>query len=305
MSAEKKKAWLILGGIIFVSVLLCLSIVLLIRQGRRASSIAPDKMITVQATQVIALRDKAVNTPFALSNILPGDSETKTYVLDIKNDGVLAVSFKSELVTPKNALSDALGIKVRKQGEEQFLYEGTAKDMPTLRVPRIVGETMTALEVTVYLTASATNACANKMAEISFSFWVAEGDLLPIDEENKDLKVWPFLLGGVGILAIGLIALSEPLSYGGGLGLTIGTVDIDGVIAYDLSTNHNTAYLTADFNGFSFTVNEADEHFVNFNFKPAAGYTYTEGDEAKLVCLNEGYSTYWDAATSTFRLQAD
>lgn len=90
----------------------------------------------------------------------------------------------------------------------------------------------------------------------------------------------------------------------GGLGLTIGAADIEGVISYNLSTNHNTAYLAADFKGFSFTANEGEANFANFNFKPAAGYTYTEGDEDKLVCLNDGYETYWDAATGTFRLQA-
>lgn len=111
-----------------------------------------------------------------------------------------------------------------------------------------------------------------------------------------------FLLNNSASITGGTI--SDNFGYGGGLGLTIGAADIDGVIAYDLSTNHNTAYLAAEFNGFSFTVNEADEHFANFNFKPADGYTYTEGDEDKLVCLNEGYETYWDTATGTFRLQA-
>ena len=62
--------------------------------------------------------------------------------------------------------------------------------------------------------------------------------------------------------------------------------------------------LATEFNSFKFTVNESAANFAQFNFKPAAGYTYTEGDEAKLICMNEGYSTYWDAATSTFRLQA-
>lgn len=99
--------------------------------------------------------------------------------------------------------------------------------------------------------------------------------------------------------------LADNMSYVGGLGLTVGAADIDGVIAYDLSTNHNTAYLAAEFNSFKFTVDETDANFANFNFKPAAGYTYADGDEDKLVCMNEGYSTYWDAATGTFRLQAD
>ena len=92
--------------------------------------------------------------------------------------------------------------------------------------------------------------------------------------------------------------------YNGGLGLTMGNAEIDGVINYNLATNHNTAYLAEEFGSFKFTVNASAANFAQFNLKPAAGYTYTEGDEAKLVCMNEGYETYWDAATSTFRLRA-
>ena len=92
--------------------------------------------------------------------------------------------------------------------------------------------------------------------------------------------------------------------YNGGLGLVMGNAEIDGVINYNLATNHNTAYLAEEFGSFKFTVNASAANFAQFNLKPAAGYTYTEGDEAKLVCMNEGYETYWDAATSTFRLRA-
>ena len=95
---------------------------------------------------------------------------------------------------------------------------------------------------------------------------------------------------------------SGEISYNSSIGSAGG---IDGVIAYDLSTNHNTAYLEVAFNSFKFTVNENGSNFTNFNFKPANGYVYSEGDEDKLVCLNYGYSTYWDTATGTFRLQAD
>lgn len=99
-------------------------------------------------------------------------------------------------------------------------------------------------------------------------------------------------------------SIADDISYVGGLGLTIGEADIDGVIHYYLSTNHNTAYLAESFNGFSFRVDEGNSNFNNFNFKPAAGYTYVSGDEAKLVCLNDGYTVYWDNATNTFRLKA-
>ena len=98
--------------------------------------------------------------------------------------------------------------------------------------------------------------------------------------------------------------ISDTFTYYGGLGLTLGEAEITSVIAYDLATTHNTAYLAAEFGTFRFTVNEASANFANFNFKPNANYVYTAGDEAKLICMNEGYTTYWDAATSTFRLQA-
>jgi len=98
-------------------------------------------------------------------------------------------------------------------------------------------------------------------------------------------------------------SITDDFSYVGGLGLTIGKADIDGVISYNLSTNHNTAYLAADFKGFKFIVEEGS-NFANFNFKPAAGYSYTAGDEAKLDCQNSGYSTYWDATNGVFKLKA-
>ena len=96
----------------------------------------------------------------------------------------------------------------------------------------------------------------------------------------------------------------DSFGYSGGLGLTWGNAEVDGVIAYNLSTNHNTAYLAKEFGTLKFTVNEADSNFAKFNFKPASDYTYTEGDETKLICMNDGYETYWDATNGTFRLQA-
>ncbi len=98
--------------------------------------------------------------------------------------------------------------------------------------------------------------------------------------------------------------IADNISYVGGHTLTVGMADIDGVIAFNLSTNQNTVKLQSEFEGFAFSVNESASNFNNFNLKPADGYVYTAGDEAKLVCKNEGYITYWDATTSTFRLKA-
>jgi hypothetical protein len=111
-----------------------------------------------------------------------------------------------------------------------------------------------------------------------------------------------FLLNNSASITGGVIR--DAFSYGGGLGLTMGKAEVESIY-YALSTNHNTAYLAKEFNAFKFSVNEENANFAQFNFKPSEGYVYTEGDENKLVCLNEGYVTYWDVETSTFRLKAN
>jgi predicted outer membrane repeat protein len=98
--------------------------------------------------------------------------------------------------------------------------------------------------------------------------------------------------------------LADEITLDSGLYCTVGGNGITGVVHFALNTNHNTALLAANFGTIKFTVAQGS-NFSAFNLKPAAGYTYTAGDEAKLICMNEGYSTYWDAATGTFRLQAN
>ena len=99
--------------------------------------------------------------------------------------------------------------------------------------------------------------------------------------------------------------IDDNFSYSGGLGLTYGeSAVINGTIAFSLGTNHNTAYLAKDFGTIKFTVDESKANFALFNFKPASDYEYVAGDEAKLVCLNEGYEMYWNATDNLFRIRA-
>ena len=101
--------------------------------------------------------------------------------------------------------------------------------------------------------------------------------------------------------------ISDNFSYSGGLGLTLGSADVNGVVAFNLSTNHNTAYLAEGFNAntIKFTVNEANANFANFNFKPYDGYVYAEGDENAFDCLNDGYTIVWDETKGLFCISAE
>ncbi|MBE7068788.1 MAG: hypothetical protein E7381_05755, partial [Clostridiales bacterium] len=98
--------------------------------------------------------------------------------------------------------------------------------------------------------------------------------------------------------------LKDDVLYTGGVDFTMGNTVIDGIVHFDLSTNHKRVLLAENYNTLRFTVADNAEHYANVHFVPAEGYVYSEGDEAKLVCMNEGYETYWDTATGTFRLRA-
>lgn len=80
---------------------------------------------------------------------------------------------------------------------------------------------------------------------------------------------------------------------------TLGGDKIFGVVYINSA---KTCNLAENFGVIKFNV-AVGSNFTAFNFKPALGYTYTEGDEEKLVCTNEGYVTYYDTSTETFRIK--
>lgn len=93
------------------------------------------------------------------------------------------------------------------------------------------------------------------------------------------------------------------ISTDGGLGQLYGSTRLDRPILLTVSQNVKTISLAEGFN-FSFKINSTLNENTPYTFVPYEGYEYTEGDESRIVCMNEGYSTYWDAATGTFCVMA-
>ncbi len=132
------------------------------------------------------------------------------------------------------------------------------------------------------------------------SLTITGGRIYDNDAESGQAAIYALnnpvsLLGGY---------IDDDILFTGNDYLTVGAVELLGTVHCSIGLNVNQVKLTVDFSGFKFTADEAAANFAAFNLKPAEGYVYTEGDEAKLVCMNENYVTYWDAATESFRLQA-
>lgn len=122
--------------------------------------------------------------------------------------------------------------------------------------------------------------------------------------ESTNNPEWDGFYGWNPIVNISGGNLADAVTIQGGLTPTVGGDGMNDVIYFAVSTTHNTVNLAKDFDTFKFHVAEGS-NFNAFNFTPAADYVYTAGDEAKLICTNEGYVTYWDEANNKFKLKAE
>ncbi|MBQ7797063.1 MAG: hypothetical protein IJ374_10955, partial [Lachnospiraceae bacterium] len=95
---------------------------------------------------------------------------------------------------------------------------------------------------------------------------------------------------------------ADNMTIGGWVGSTTIGNSFTGILKLEMT--HKNVQLTDNFDGIKFEIINVETTYADYKFIPAEGYTYTEGDETKLICMNEGYEVCWDATSSTFKLQA-
>lgn len=194
-SHSSKGQWLTLA-ILIVALLLSLTLVLLFGKNNQTVS-STGNAISSGSTQLLSMGSSPQKgDPFHLSNLFPGDSETKDYILDVRQDGVLAVTVGSEIANETGNLSEVLRVNICRTGESEVLYSGFLKDgIHNLRIPLREKESKLSLRVTVELAPSVDNEYMEKEAEVHFSFWVADGDMVFESIKKQPQKVWPVVVG--------------------------------------------------------------------------------------------------------------
>lgn len=198
-----KGRWITLA-ILVVILLLSVTLALLFGEGEKSVSSAGN-VISGGNTQVLSMgTDTQTGDPFLLSNLFPGDSATKDYVLKVTRDGVLAVTLGGEVTNETGDLSEVLRVDIRRTGESDALYTGFLKDgIEGLRIPLREDETKVAISITVSLDTSVGNEYTESKAEAHFSFWVADGDMVFQSIKHQPRRVWPLVVGataGTGAL---------------------------------------------------------------------------------------------------------
>ncbi len=89
------------------------------------------------------------------------------------------------------------------------------------------------------------------------------------------------------------------ISTDGGLGQVYGATKLDRPIVLTVSQNVKTISLAEGFN-FSFKINSTVNESTLYTFVPYEGYEYTEGDESRIVCMNEGFVVEWNETEKVF-----
>lgn len=236
--------------IVILAVLLALSIaalvgLLLYRRGAPSPAVAPDNIITTDATSAAteatseqpvpsesvseSVADESVDvslriyrshtedgTPFRTGNLFPGDRETKTYSLEVSHSGSVTLHFRADVRNGYETLAEVLKCRVCVDGAP--LYDGLLRDVSLSRaLPDIGGATETLrYEITVYLDTDVGNEYMAKELYADFQWWVTESEQLipPLTGDTMHFCIWFWI--AMASLLLNLILLGAKLREKGG-----------------------------------------------------------------------------------------
>ena len=125
------------------------------------------------------------STPFNAPNMFPGDSETKTYLVEVSHRGTVTVRFRADIRPGYEKLAEVMKCRVAVEGVATPLYDGLMIEMPESINYSISSQRGTTTEltykITVYLDTSVGNEYMNQKLVADFRWWVEEsgGDTPP------------------------------------------------------------------------------------------------------------------------------
>ncbi len=143
------------------------------------------------------------NMPFMISNMFPGDRETKYYCIRVSHEDDVTVCFHADVRNGYEKLAEVMKCQIVLLSTGETLYDGKMRDMPdsinhTLKTDE---KTTSELyyEITVYLDTSVGNEYMEKDFIADFKWWVPETESLkpsPQTGDNFKLVLWVCLAAG-------------------------------------------------------------------------------------------------------------
>ena len=152
--------------------------------GDPSEAIPTDGENAEEEAEVLYLYDRnpGDNTPFNVTNMFPGDIETKYFLVRVVHKGDIILRFHAEARPGYEKLAEVLKCRVVLPESGDILYDGLMRDMPeSLNVDLQTDSEITSeayYEITAYLETSVGNEYMQTELVADFTWWVEETDNL-------------------------------------------------------------------------------------------------------------------------------
>ena len=150
------------------------------------------------------------NTPFKVTNMFPGDSETNYYCVRVSHKGDVVLRFRADVRPGYEKLAEVLRCRITLPENGKVLYDGLMRDMPKSLNNALNADKSTTSEVyyeiTAYLDVSVGNGYQNLDLVADFDWWVEETENLepPKTGDETKLILW-ICLAAVALLILILL----------------------------------------------------------------------------------------------------
>lgn len=152
------------------------------------------------------------NTAFQVSNMFPGDTETKYFRIRVSYHDKVTVHYKATVRPGYEKLAEVLKVSVRLLTTGETMYDGLMRDMPESVSHQLASPDSTTdelyYEITAYLDTSVGNEYQNKSLIADFKWWVEETGNLDKPAKTGDttsILFWALLAAASGCLLIFLL----------------------------------------------------------------------------------------------------
>lgn len=182
-----------------------------------SSSAVPTQSTTAEvkkaATVELYNKQPEENTPFAVGNMFPGDSETKYFRVRVSYHDTITVHYKAAVRPGYEKLAEVLKVRVNLLSTGETMYDGLMRDMPESLTHKLASQKSTTdelyYEITAYLDTSVGNEYQNKDLIADFKWWVEETGNLddsPQTGDTSNILLWAVLAAGsLGMIIILLV----------------------------------------------------------------------------------------------------
>ncbi len=136
--------------------------------------------------------DESGNTAFYVTNMFPGDAETKDFTVKVDHKKPITLYYHADIRPGSEKLAEVMMVKIELPEKGIMLYDGLMRDMPSALEHQLAADEKEVIyRITAYLDTSVGNDYQYKSLIADFRWWYAEetGDPDPETPDPVSVKI--------------------------------------------------------------------------------------------------------------------